>query len=235
MPWSMSNPPPPAKNWTEDQKRRCITAANQALKSGKSESRAIFACIAAAGKSTRRKQVDHEVDYEQESEKAGDRFEELVLLLFAGTITLEQFRGEMQTGIQDYLIALMLLALGKDNPTDKDLAWLDEQVDKQYEYLEGFITALVAGMTVERAIWRARLYGWNRPTFVFFSLPYDVATLMPVLPGEDCLGGDRCRCHLEVEEDAHTIYVYWVLDPAAESCEVCIAHAIESPYRFEKR
>ncbi len=51
MPWSVDNPPDCAKNWTSLEKRRCVAAANAALKDGKSEEDAIFACIHAAGKS----------------------------------------------------------------------------------------------------------------------------------------------------------------------------------------
>lgn len=50
-PWTMGNPPPPAKNWTADEQKRCIAAANAALESGASEQDAIFACIRASGKS----------------------------------------------------------------------------------------------------------------------------------------------------------------------------------------
>lgn len=55
IPWSLSNPPPPAKNWTKDEKRRCVAAANSTLESTGDEEKAIFACIAAAGKSHMRR------------------------------------------------------------------------------------------------------------------------------------------------------------------------------------
>lgn len=50
MPWTKDNPPSCAKNWTDSEKEKCVTAANAALKEG-SEQDAIFACIRAAGKS----------------------------------------------------------------------------------------------------------------------------------------------------------------------------------------
>lgn len=50
MPWTVENPPSPAKNWTPVEKAKCVAAANAALKGGAKEQDAIFACIRAAGK-----------------------------------------------------------------------------------------------------------------------------------------------------------------------------------------
>lgn len=50
MPWTTANPPSCAKNWTESEKKKCITAANAVLREGGKEQDAIFACIRAAGK-----------------------------------------------------------------------------------------------------------------------------------------------------------------------------------------
>ena len=60
MPWSVDNPPSVAKNWTQSEKARCVAAANAALKDGKSDQQAIFACIGAAGKS---KQKEDSLDF----------------------------------------------------------------------------------------------------------------------------------------------------------------------------
>lgn len=51
MPWTISDPPSPAKNWDADSKRKCVEAANAVLEEDGSEEDAIFACIRAAGKS----------------------------------------------------------------------------------------------------------------------------------------------------------------------------------------
>lgn len=47
MPWSAKNPPRPAKNWPAPAQALCIRVANAALKAGKSDQDAIFACIGA--------------------------------------------------------------------------------------------------------------------------------------------------------------------------------------------
>jgi len=51
MPWTVKNPPPPAKNWSEEEKRKCVSAANTVLRDGGSDEDAIYACIYAAGRS----------------------------------------------------------------------------------------------------------------------------------------------------------------------------------------
>lgn len=57
MPWTVESPPPPAKNWTEAEKKKCVKAGNSVLADGGSEQDAIFACIRAAGKSTKNNQL----------------------------------------------------------------------------------------------------------------------------------------------------------------------------------
>lgn len=51
MPWTTDNPPSVAKNWTDDEKGKCVAAANAVLSDGDDDEAAIFACINAAGKS----------------------------------------------------------------------------------------------------------------------------------------------------------------------------------------
>lgn len=51
MPYSFPDSiPRPARNWTEEEQKKCIAAANAVLKDGGKEQQAIFACIRAAGK-----------------------------------------------------------------------------------------------------------------------------------------------------------------------------------------
>ena len=51
MPYSYpDNIPRPAKNWTEEEQKKCIAAANAVLQDDGSEQQATFACIRAAGK-----------------------------------------------------------------------------------------------------------------------------------------------------------------------------------------
>jgi len=50
MPWTKDSPPKCAKNWSDEEKEKCVSAANAVLREGGSEQDAIFACIRNAGK-----------------------------------------------------------------------------------------------------------------------------------------------------------------------------------------
>lgn len=229
MPWTLSNPPPPAKHWSDSRKRRCVAAANAVLREGGSEEDAIFACIHQA----RSKQSDDE--YEKLAEEGAAFFQDLVELYYDGEISLDELEERFQEGIRDHYTLIMLTAIaGKREVTEEDLAWVEARVARETEYLRGFIEDISTGrMTQQRALWRAGLYGYPRAAWVKFSLPEGIAELMGVLPGDDCLGGSLCGCSLDVEYDSDGgAYIYWVLDPMKESCAVCMAHAIESPYYF---
>jgi hypothetical protein len=55
MPWTYDNPPSVAENWTEDEIRACVDAANAVLTDGGTDEEAIYACIHAAGKEQKMK------------------------------------------------------------------------------------------------------------------------------------------------------------------------------------
>lgn len=63
MPWTKEAPPDVAKNWSDAEKSKCVAAGNTALRDGKKEEEAIFACIAAAGKAnmSREETLDVEI------------------------------------------------------------------------------------------------------------------------------------------------------------------------------
>jgi hypothetical protein len=60
MPWTISDPPAVAKNWTDEEKTKCVAAANAALEAGKSDEEAIQACIGAAGRLAVSENSQHE-------------------------------------------------------------------------------------------------------------------------------------------------------------------------------
>lgn len=231
MPWTINSPPSVAKNWTDVQKRKCVSAANAALRDGKSDQEAIFACIGAAGKG--KKQVDDEQYDDIVAEGAGT-FQDLVELFLVGAITAAVLRSRFRDALRLHYIRLMLAAKGDVPPTAADYAELERRLAIEYALLDNFINDLIDGtMTDMRAMYRARMYAPARGAFIQYTLPADIIGLMPVIPGDDCLGDGLCHCHLSVEySDDGTAFVYWVLDPASESCEVCIAHALESPFVF---
>src|SRR5437660_7495512 len=60
MPWSKNNVPRPAKNWSPAAQALCIRVANAALKNGKSDQDAIYACIGAVKKAFPKEIGKHE-------------------------------------------------------------------------------------------------------------------------------------------------------------------------------
>lgn len=234
MPYSYpNNIPRVAKHWSPKEQERCTAAANAILRSGKSEAEAIYGCIHAAGK-TRKKMVgykqDH-TDYDAAEEDGRKAMQHLVRLFLAGAITLAVLHTRMRDVVRDINIRMMLLALGAKTPTAADLAFLESKIAEQYKFLEGFIDdILLKRLSDERMLWRAGLYAAPRSSFVAYTIPLDVAMMMPVLPGDDCLG--NCHCFLEVEDSRTRIVVHWILDPSVENCVVCIEHATESPFVF---
>ena len=160
-------------------------------------------------------------------------FQHLVELYFTGQITLNQFQTSFQEKMKEHYTAIMLLEM-KREPTEEDIKYLNDYLNEQMSYLDGFVEDLSNDrMTQQRALWRAGLYAFPRSVFVAGSIPPEITELMGVLPGDDCIGGMACGCSLQVEFDSDgTAYVYWVVDPLKEHCAVCLGHAAESPYVF---
>lgn len=230
MPWTLQNPPPPAKNWSDAQKRRCVAAANAVLSETGNEQKAVFACIHAAGKSRRKQDEDKYTLAALDAEQA---FKYLLGLYFINRLTRAEFEDQFTAALEDHFGRLMLLALGR-KPTSQELAWLNSRITKEKGlYLEGFFSDLNSSSQA-RLMWRAGQYAWARDVYVRYTIPFDVAAQMPFLPGEDCLGRDRCRCWLTVAEGQDTVSVTWHLDPGSHNCEVCTSHAMQSPYIFPR-
>ena len=228
MPYSFPDRiPRPAKNWSPSRQRKCISAANAVLDSGGSEESAIFACLHNA----RTKQEDDE--YDRVSERAALDLQHLVELYFTGKLTLNQFQSSFQEKLKEHYSVILMLDMNRDI-TEEDINYLNKKLNETYDYLNGFVEDLSNDrITQQRALWRAGLYAFPRSVFVAGSIPPDIVELMGVLPGDDCLGGFQCKCSLQVEFDSDgTAYVYWVVDPLAEHCVVCLGHAAESPYVF---
>lgn len=236
MPWTLSNPPPPAKNWNKSQKQKCVTAANAVLRRGGSDKEAVFACIHAAGKSTRTKQRGDgkERDYDLIAEEYKAEFQRLVLAYLAGYISISEFGYSMREELLSLHLAMMRLGIGDSRDiTEDDMAWLENRLGIQYEYLDGFMDDLYNNRaSPDRFLWRVGLYAYPRSVFVNFSIPPGIGGLMPYLPGDDCLGGANCHCTLDVQYVEDEIHVYWLLDPMSHNCVVCIEHAAESPFVF---
>ena len=176
-------------------------------------------------------------DYDKAVEDALKTFQDLVALYLAGRITIDILRGRFREAINIHLVRLMLLALGKKDPTEAQIDELNRRVQAQFLLLEGFLLDLsLKTMSPKRALWRAGMYAPDRGTFVNFTLPQDVASAMQArvgLPGDICLGDGLCGCSLDIEIDSQgNATVYWIVDPIKEHCVVCLEAQANGPYYF---
>jgi len=74
MPWTYENPPAVALNWTGEEIRACVDAANAVLEEGGTDEEAIFACIHAAGKEltmAERKTFRAPIEFKEDADKTG--------------------------------------------------------------------------------------------------------------------------------------------------------------------
>jgi uncharacterized protein YdaT len=75
MPWTVEDPPAVALNWTEEERRRCVEAANAVLEETGDEEQAIFACIRAAGKgrtTMEKKTYRGRLQFKADADKTGE-------------------------------------------------------------------------------------------------------------------------------------------------------------------
>lgn len=91
MPWSVKNPPRPAKNWSAAAKRVCVSAANSTLKRGGSDTDAIRACIGAV------KRAHPEAIGKQNSDNFADAH--IVQFFALPTLTLKEENGRYSSRI----------------------------------------------------------------------------------------------------------------------------------------
>ena len=231
--------PKVAKNWTASEKKRCTRAANAVLRDGGSEEEAIFACIHAAGKGKKQYDEREEEEYEELCEEASQEFQEMLVAVLSGALSIREFSERFRDRLRIHFSDLMLLGLQGEEFTERHREILEQRLEREYEYFDGFEAdireALSSGVIYsDRLQWRSSLYGYARAPFIAGTIPVDITFMMPYLPGDDCLGGSLCRCHLEYDEDDENYLVYWVVDPASESCIICLGHEADSPYVFSK-
>jgi hypothetical protein len=263
MPWTVSSPPRVAKNWSDAEKRRCVAAANRALRAGKSDEKAIFACIGAAGRSRRKERQGTSTEsvsmYDELREQEAEELRRLARLLVDGSITLTDFYDQMVARIKQFHIQAALIAAEGRTLTKKDREVLEDILADTLAYLDKFVEDLQHNYTMavrgnpnllsdNEIIARAGAYSYAWATYTRYTIPHEIADRLPEFPGLSCLGGPRCGCQLEwefipgdyiIDEDGNVVevinparaLVYWLLNPAKESCGICVSLAIEwQPY-----
>lgn len=225
MPWTVDNPPLPAKNWSSARKHKCVRAANNALSLGKSEEEAIFACIGAAKVKEKTRVSDTQVEiYEEVREETKKRFERFAVD-WLNDRDYNSFKKKMQDELKSFYIRTALIAKGEEELTDSDRLDISRFLANVYEYLDGFIEDLKeykkALATDQGVISRTSSYGLGWGVFSRFSIPEELARVLPHLPGISCLGNGDCGCILEWDVSEDGVEVYWLVNPFKQHCIIC--------------
>ncbi len=175
--------------------------------------------------------------YEEERRRSQKLFAEHAQGYLDGE-SLSTFKQKMQQDIKTFYIRTALIAKGKAAFTERDRRDLQRFLALKYQYLDGFVEALAyykelqsdQGVTA-----RAASYGWGWGVFSRYTLPGELADMLPDLPGTSCLGGESCGCFLEFEFVDGEYHVYWYVNGIKEHCPVCIDLSIDwSPYIITK-
>lgn len=133
MPWTYDDPPAVAQNWTDEEQRRCVDAANAVLEEGGTDEEAIFACISAAGKGERRMETKTyrapiELKQEDDEEKGEFRatFSRFNVIDHDGDVTVPGAFKEGQEVIVEPWNHGWTLPTGKGViKSDEEKAWID--------------------------------------------------------------------------------------------------------------
>lgn len=152
--------------------------------------------------------------------------------LLHGTLSMDAWHARMQDAIRLSFLH-QAIAGTKDNDvrelTSADLRRMETKIAEQYRYLDGFASDIEAavlkpGASLNFIPNRATLYAkaaeseyWQQATNV--DLPD-----YPRSGNQRCLSRCACQWDLECDEQGN-VSATWVLDPAAEHCEDCVANA----------
>jgi hypothetical protein len=141
----------------------------------------------------------------------------------------------MREEIESHYIELALIGLGLTTLNELQMEDLNVFINATLSLLDGFSDALDEEEFSEAYLtWRSGIYAHARHVFVRYTLPDDIFFYLPEFPGISCLGDGACGCHLEWEETDEGVAVYWIINPAKESCAVCIDLSISwQPYIVE--
>jgi hypothetical protein len=174
--------------------------------------------------------------YQEEQSKVKAKFEGLAQSYLSKATSLSGFKSGMQEEIKKFYIRTALIAKGKHKFTDLDRKDLQKFLGKIYGYLDKFVVALGNYKDLasdQGVISRASSYGVGWGVFSRYSIPAQLADMLPSLPGVSCLGNGDCGCILEYDSDSDGYNVYWIPNPFKEHCVVCADLAVEwSPYKI---
>jgi len=145
-----------------------------------------------------------------------------------------RLRSDMRTAVRQAHVDAARSVVGDATLTPVDMVAINVRVDREYVYLEGFLSDIPT-MNEAEAQRRAALYLNAAAQTGSIIAAIELPTL-PVYPGSYQLACNGfCRCHLRVEalDGEGNWDVWWVVDTEAEHCSDCVALSAEwSPLRI---
>jgi hypothetical protein len=168
--------------------------------------------------------------YQDEMERVKAEFANYADDYLARGKDLGLFKYQMQQGLKSYYIRIALIAKGQKKFTKLDKKDLQRFLGMIYGYLDGFIADLgnyKALASDQGVVSRASSYGYGWGVFSRYTIPGELADMLPDLPGVSCMGGEACGCWLEYDADEEGYHVYWYVTPLKNHCPVCADLTIE--------
>lgn len=144
---------------------------------------------------------------------------------------IHAFVRNMREALRDYYVRLALIASqGEVN------SWNDAELllGRQYDFLDEFANDLLSGdeFSSEQILARASRYSYAWSVFARYTLPDEIADILPAMPGVDCLGLDACGCWWEFEiTRSGYLYAWWRVNLSKEHCPICMDYGVTySPF-----
>jgi len=145
-----------------------------------------------------------------------------------GESTLQRWLLDMQDMVRNtHTNQFMLGRGGVGMVMEADLPMVEQVINDQYGYLQGFADDIAAGNVSDgRMLARAQMYAdagtqsYERGLALAYGLPS-----LPAYPGDggtQCLS--NCKCRWSITEDEEAWYCYWTLG-IAEHCPDCVDRA----------
>lgn len=236
MPWTTNDPPPPAKNWSRQRRKRCVAAANDYLARHPSDEQgAVFACIGAAKRKIYKQERLSPTTktlsiYEKESRRTAEIYQTLVEEYLSGRRSQSSLAEDFSSELRAHHLRTALIARDGKPLTEFGKRKLQEFVTKSLSFLDGFLSDLSLYKEIKsdrQALARASSYSRTWGVYVSFSVPGALAAVLPALPGVDCLGLSNCGCILEYALVEGGFEVFWIINPLKEHCVLCSEYAVE--------
>jgi hypothetical protein len=155
-----------------------------------------------------------------------------------GEITVDQWRDEMEQIILRAALAAMMLGLDTEVLTAQAAQTVNEYVQGQQPYLDGFASDIESGISGGwNGGWniRAEMYGERTQELYWRGVTRFLR--LPAYPGDctsECMTSDRCMWILDWIDEANLdVDAYWIDMKDKGVCKTCVRRGIQwSPLRI---